>query len=336
MKLETQRLILREYTKEDFDSLYEIMSDPETMQHYPAPFDKARTRRWIEWNLENYEKYGWGLWAVILKETGEFIGDCGITLQDIDGQLLPEIGYHIHKKYWRMGFAKEAARTVRDWVFENTNYNEIYSYMKYTNVGSYSTALANGMKKVKEYPDPKNEISYAYAITRDEWNSLLKFSKATQDNLNQIFDLYQKAIKKMDEQKIPQWDEIYPDRAILEEDINKDQMYIGKKNGAIAVCFVLNEEYDEEYKNGKWIYPDSHFCIIHRLCVSPQFQRQGIAGETMKYIEEICRLQKYESIRLDCFTQNPYSRRLYDKGDYVVTGYADWRKGRFELREKKL
>lgn len=54
----------------------------------------------------------------------------------------------------------------------NTDYNEIYSYMKYTNVGSYSTAIANGMKKVKEYPDPKNEISYAYSITREEWHNL--------------------------------------------------------------------------------------------------------------------------------------------------------------------
>ena len=108
----------------------------------------------------------------MLKETGEFIGDCGITIQDIDGEMFPEIGYHIHKKYWRKGFAKEAARAVRDWVFLNTQYDIIYSYMKYTNIGSYSTALANGMKKVKEYQDPKNTISYAYAITREEWKKM--------------------------------------------------------------------------------------------------------------------------------------------------------------------
>ena len=174
MKIETERLILREYTPDDFDALYEIMSDPETMQHYPAPFDEARTRNWIDWNLDNYKKYGFGLWAVVLKETGEFIGDCGITIQNIDGEMLPEIGYHIHKKYWRRGFAKEAARAVRDWVFRNTEYDTVYSYMKYTNIGSYSTALANGMRKVKEYPDPKNTVSYAYAITRREWETLMK------------------------------------------------------------------------------------------------------------------------------------------------------------------
>ncbi len=172
MVLETDRLILREYVMEDFDALFEIVSDQETMQHYPAPFNEEKTRNWITWNMENYEKYGFGLWAVVLKETGEFIGDCGITIQNIDGEMLPEIGYHIHKKYWRRGFAKEAAQAVRDWVFQNTQYSIIYSYMKYTNIGSYSTAIANGMKKVKEYPDPKNTISYAYAITRDEWQTL--------------------------------------------------------------------------------------------------------------------------------------------------------------------
>ncbi len=170
--IETKRLLLREYTPDDFDALYEIMSDPETMAHYPAPFDEARTRRWIDWNLENYARYGFGLWAVVLKETGEFIGDCGLTLQNIDGEMLPEIGYHIHKKYWRQGFAKEAARAARDWTFLNTEYDALYSYMKYTNEGSFRTAMANGMKKVKEYPDPKNTISYAFAITRDEWKKL--------------------------------------------------------------------------------------------------------------------------------------------------------------------
>ena len=176
--IETPRLLLRNYTLDDFPALYEIMSDPETMQHYPAPYDEEKTRNWITWNLDNYEKYGFGLWAVVLKETGEFIGDCGITLQNIDGEILPEIGYHIHKKYWQRGFAKEAARAVRDWGFRNTQYDIFYSYMKYTNIGSWSTALANGMKKVKEYPDPKNTISYAYAITREDWEKLQRNSSA--------------------------------------------------------------------------------------------------------------------------------------------------------------
>lgn len=172
MIIETERLILRDFTFEDFYSLFEILSDKETMKHYPKPFDKEKVKSWIQWNINNYKQYGFGLLAVVLKETGEMIGDCGITIQNIDGELLPEIGYHIHKKYWRNGFGSESARAVRDWAFENTKYECLYSYMKYTNIASYSTAIANGMKKVKEYSDEKNKISYAYAITRREWEAL--------------------------------------------------------------------------------------------------------------------------------------------------------------------
>lgn len=91
--LKTERLVLREFVPEDFEALYAILSDAETMRHYPKPFDEAKVRGWIEWNLENYRKYGFGLWAMELKETGEFLGDCGITMQTIDGEQLPEIGY---------------------------------------------------------------------------------------------------------------------------------------------------------------------------------------------------------------------------------------------------
>ena len=97
MRLETERLILRELTNEDFAAWYEILSDAETMQFYPAPFDEEKVRQWISWNLENYQTYGFGLWAVLLKEENRFIGDCGITMQYIHGQMLPEIGYHIHR-----------------------------------------------------------------------------------------------------------------------------------------------------------------------------------------------------------------------------------------------
>ena len=171
--IETERLILREYTMDDYDALYEIVSDEETMQHYPAPFDEEKTKGWITWNLDNYKKYGFGLWAVVLKETGEFIGDCGITIQDIDGEMLPEIGYHIHKKYWRRGYGKEAARATRDWVFENTDYEIVYSYMKYTNKASTSTAKAYGAKKLDEFKDDENGITVVYGISKTEWENLL-------------------------------------------------------------------------------------------------------------------------------------------------------------------
>ena len=168
MILETERLFLREMTMDDFDSMYAVLADPEIMQHYPYSFDEERVRSWIERNMKRYTDDGFGLWAVCLKDTGEMIGDCGLTLQNIEGQMLPEIGYHIRKDQQRKGYAKEAAMAVRDWAFGNTEYPALYSYCKYTNVGSFKTAESIGMNFEKEYEDEANKITHVSVIRRED------------------------------------------------------------------------------------------------------------------------------------------------------------------------
>lgn len=170
----------------------------------------------------------------------------------------------------------------------------------------------------------------------------LYFTLAQQDQLDEIFHIYTKAIKEMDTNQIYQWDEVYPDKSVLAEDIKKQEMTVvlldnketGKKE--IAAMFVLNQECDAEYKNGNWNYPDASYFIIHRLCVDPEFQNQGIAKRVMLHIEEELKEQGIESIRLDAFTENPYALRLYQSLGYKITGHAEWRKGSFYLMEKLL
>ncbi len=98
--LETSRLMLREFAPEDADALAQVISDPETMRYYPEPFDLPGVEDWIIRNRRRYETDGHGLWAMDLKSTGQMIGDCGITLQEVDGQALPEIGYHQRRDLW--------------------------------------------------------------------------------------------------------------------------------------------------------------------------------------------------------------------------------------------
>ena len=167
MIIETKRLILREYKYEDFDDLFKILSCPITMKHYPKPYDERGVKRWLDWSIDNYQKYGFGLWAIILKETNEFIGDCGITIQNIDNELLPEVGYHINKNHWQKGYAKEAGKAVVEWGFNNTNFEALYSYMNTTNVASYSTAESLGMKRIKEYYD-EDEHLFVYKIEKNQ------------------------------------------------------------------------------------------------------------------------------------------------------------------------
>ncbi len=172
MIIETERLYLREMTENDFDALNNVLSDSAIMQHYPYTFDHAKVKAWIQRNIDRYSILGFGLWAVCLKETGEMIGDCGLTMQLINGEIKPEIGYHIRADKQRKGYATEAAIAVRDWAFNNTPFNIIYSYMKYTNVPSCRTAVSYGCKLVSEFEDDVNEITKVYAISRDEWLNL--------------------------------------------------------------------------------------------------------------------------------------------------------------------
>ena len=171
MVIETERLLLREMTEDDFPALYNVLADSEIMKHYLYAFDENRVRNWIVRNIERYRVLGFGLWAVCLKMTGEMIGDCGLTMQLINGEIKPEIGYHIRGDQQRKGYAKEAAIAVRDWTFNNTSFNVIYSYMKHTNEPSYKTAISYGCKQVDEYQDDMNEITKVFAITREEWDN---------------------------------------------------------------------------------------------------------------------------------------------------------------------
>lgn len=164
--IETGRLYLREMNSDDFDALYRVLADADIMKHYPYTFDDKRVRRWIDRNIERYEIFGFGLWAVCLKETGEMIGDCGLTMQKINGTIRPEIGYHIRKDMQRKGYAKEAASAVRSWTFDNTPFGQVFSYMKKDNYPSVRTAESIGMIFIGEYTDENNGITCVYGIKK--------------------------------------------------------------------------------------------------------------------------------------------------------------------------
>ena len=166
--LETERLFLREMNMDDYDALYLVLADSGIMRHYPYAFDERRVRSWIEQNMNRYRENGFGLWAVCLKDTGEMIGDCGLTLQKIKGEMLPEIGYHIRADCQRRGYAREAAKAVRNWAFQNTAYPALYSYCKYTNEASIRTAESIGMRFDSEYPDEDNGTIHVSVIRRND------------------------------------------------------------------------------------------------------------------------------------------------------------------------
>lgn len=164
----------------------------------------------------------------------------------------------------------------------------------------------------------------------------MKFRKGTTLDIEEICAMVKNAIAVMDKNNIPQWDEIYPTKEEFLDDIKGQNLYVGTKDNKIAVIFVLNKWQDPEYFKAAWTYRGEKICVIHRLCVNPEFQNQGIAKQALAYIEEILKTDGVKAIRLDVFTLNPYALRLYQKAGYAQTGTADWRKGKFILMEKLL
>lgn len=166
--IETKRLLLREMNEQDFEALYAVLADTDIMRHYPYTFDESRVRNWIWVNIERYRIFGFGLWAVCLRDSGEMIGDCGLTMQPIHGLIRPEIGYHIRKDKQRCGYATEAACAVRDWAFAHTPFRVLYSYMDATNIPSAKAAMAYGCRQVDSYQDEQGETVLVYALQKSE------------------------------------------------------------------------------------------------------------------------------------------------------------------------
>jgi len=165
--LETSRLTLREFHPEDVDALSLILSDPETMRFYVKPFDRRGTEEWITRNRQRYTKDGHGLWAMILKASGELIGDCGLTVQDVEGANEIEIGYHVRRDHWGQGFATEAARACRDYGFAHLGVSQLVSIIRPENLASRRVAEKNGMVIWKEVT--RVDLPHVvYAIRREQ------------------------------------------------------------------------------------------------------------------------------------------------------------------------
>lgn len=143
--LETQRFFLRELTLDDEDFLYEILSDPITMQYYPSPKNREETRQWLDRALEDYRDRGHWLWAVCSRATGDPVGQCGLIHQVVNDQSELEIGYLIARRYWGRGYATEAAIACRDYAFETLQRQRVISLIHPENLASRRVAEKNGM-----------------------------------------------------------------------------------------------------------------------------------------------------------------------------------------------
>jgi RimJ/RimL family protein N-acetyltransferase len=143
-RIETERLLLRPLVPDDLDAFLPVVSDPLSMRFYPKPFDRDMARLWIERVGERYERDGFGLLAVVERETGTLVGDCGPMWMETGLGSFVELGWHIRRDRQGLGFATEAGRACRDRAWQTLDVDRLISIIRPENAPSWSVARALG------------------------------------------------------------------------------------------------------------------------------------------------------------------------------------------------
>jgi [ribosomal protein S5]-alanine N-acetyltransferase len=171
--LTTARMTLRRMTADDGDLLFRILGDAVAMKFYPQVYSREEAEGWVTRNLNRYARDGHGFYMCELKDSGEFVGMCGLLAQDVDGERELEVGYLFVRAFWKQGLASEAARACRDLGFRTYPVAHIISLIDAENIASIRVAEKNGMTVWKETVF-MNEPCRVYRITREAWERLNK------------------------------------------------------------------------------------------------------------------------------------------------------------------
>ena len=164
----------------------------------------------------------------------------------------------------------------------------------------------------------------------------MEIRKGKSKDINNIVEIIKDSIIDMESNGIYQWDDIYPNKEVIIEDINNSNLYVYIDENIIKGVVTLNEVQDNEYKSIEWKYNIGKILIVHRLCVNPKYKGNGIATTLMKYAEKVAKDNEYNSIRLDAFAQNKGACKLYEKNGYKKRGSVFFRKGEFICLEKEI
>ena len=164
---------------------------------------------------------------------------------------------------------------------------------------------------------------------------MMTIRPAHRGDLDAVIGIIQKATCHMDNQGIPQWDDIYPSKSILQTDIERQQMHVIENEGHVSGFITLNEEQAPEYSDISWSYPGKAL-VVHRLTINPEHQGKKLATRLMDFAEKEAASKGYNTIRLDAFTQNPAAVALYERRGYRNAGTVRFRKGIFFCYEKEL
>ncbi|WP_424492683.1 GNAT family N-acetyltransferase [Salinimicrobium sp. GXAS 041] len=138
--------------------------------------------------------------------------------------------------------------------------------------------------------------------------------------LTEIKNLTEACAVAMQQKGIFQWNEHYPSKERLANDIEKEQLYVLKEKEGILGIIVLTPEMDEEYIPIEWLTPNQENLYVHRLATHPVVWGTGYGQLLMDFAETFARNNRYNSVRLDTFSQNLRNQKFYEARGYKRLG----------------
>ena len=154
-------------------------------------------------------------------------------------------------------------------------------------------------------------------------------------SIDRAMEIFRSAVSDMEKKNIRQWDEVYPDRETVSEDILSGTMYGYFVGEVLCAVQVINQIQSPEYSQIDWKYRDENPLVLHRLCVDPEYRNRGIAKQMILFAEKYAADNGFRTIRFDAFINNPVSVHIYEKAGYFNSGTVRFRKGDFYCFEKK-
>ena len=166
--LQTDRLILRPLVLGDLDDMLGIWGNPVAMRYYPGTRSREELAGMVERSQKSYERDRTGFYALIDRASAAWIGQCGLLWQEVDSVFELEIGYQCKPRYWRQGYASEAALRLRDFAFTELRRQHLISLIRPTNEASQGVARKIGMKFWKQSVYKTLEVD-VFRIDRAQW-----------------------------------------------------------------------------------------------------------------------------------------------------------------------
>ncbi len=304
MILETKRLYLREMNQSDFPALCKILQDKEVMYAYEHPFDDTEAHQWLDKQIQHCRDNGFGLWAVILKDIGEMIGQCGLTFQEYKNRQVLEIGYLFQKSYWHCGYAIEAAAACKEYAFDTLNAEEVFSIIRDTNTPSQNVARRNGMTVVggltKHYYG-MDMPHLVFSVKREQERPLSQHGPESlirrfgNDDIEKIMDIWLTANKEAHSFISPAyWESCYD---MVKDMLPSSEIYIFQEQGQMKGFIGLTGNY------------------ISGIFIRSGDCSKGIGKLLLDYTKKM-----KDTLTLHVYEKNERAAAFYHREGFVITG----------------